>query len=256
MQVSGETNSLDLYSEARSWCNIPTTDTTTLPLATFVRSANFGLDRVISLILRATKNFDDNNNSGELLDVTTNLVSGTAKYAIGVTWLKMGRVRVKDENGNFITLPLVNRSDLTNDQLNASAGTPKRAYNLGNYTYLNPAPNYASTGGLERQYQRGASYLAYNATTTVPGFDSDFHIILALYGAKDYCEKNGMDKIAATLRVKIGNPPSEGIVGTGLENEIMERYASKDTNQKVGLRTTQEDYGQMGSISNRDGFNI
>ncbi len=80
-QISGETDNLDLYSEARSWCGIATSDTTTLPLATFVRSANFGLDRVISLILRADGKwqFDDNNNSGELLDITTDLVSGTQK---------------------------------------------------------------------------------------------------------------------------------------------------------------------------------
>ena len=256
MQISGEANNLDLYSEARDWSGIPLTDTTTLLLKTFVRSANFGLVRVISLILRAgRKEFDDNNNSGELLDVTENLVSGTAKYAIDVTWLKMGKVRIKNSAGDFVTLDEVERRDLTDAQLTAPDGDPKRFYNMGNFTYLNPGPNYASSGGLERQYQRGASYFAYDATTTVPGFDSDFHILIALYGARDYCEKNDLEKRAAKIRAKIGNPPSQGIVGSGLENELMERYASKDTNQKVGLRTTTEDYGQGGATQhNRDGF--
>jgi hypothetical protein len=259
MRVSGETNDLDLYSECLSWCGIDETDTTTLPLKTFVRSANFGLDRVISLILRAgRKEFDDNNNSGELLDVTENLVSGKAKYAIDVTWLKMGRVRIKDSSGNFVTLQEVDRRDLTDAELRADNGDPKKFYNLGNYSYLVPAPNYDSSGGLERQYQRGASYFAYDATTTVPGFDSDFHILIALYGARDYCEKNDLEKRAAKIRAKIGNPPSEGIVGSGLENELMERYTSKDIDEKVGLRTSIEDYGQdgSGSINPEKGFII
>lgn len=259
MQISGEAQNLDLYSEARDWCGIPTTDTTTLTLATFVRSANFGLDRVTSLILRSDgKEFDDNNASGELLDVTDSLVSGTAKYSIGVTWLKMGQVRIKDSAGNWVTLKEVDRKDLTDSQLTATDGDPKRYYNMGNYTYLNPAPNYASTNGIERQYQRGATYFAYDATTTVPGFDSDFHILIALYGARDYCEKNGLNSRAAAIRDKIGFPRVGGNAGAGLEMELQERYASKNVDQKIGLRTQNEDYGQdtglAGYNRNRDGF--
>lgn len=254
-QISGEENNLDLYSEARSWCGIPLTDTTTLTLATFVRSANFGLDRVISLILRSDgKDFDDNNNSGELLDVTENLVSGTSKYSIGLTWLKLGRVRIKDSEGEWVTLDPVTRHELTDAQLTADNGDPRRYYTLGNYIYLNPAPNYASTGGLEVQYQRGASYFAYDATTTVPGFDSDFHILLALYGARDYCQKNDMTQRANAILSRIGAPPSQGVAGFGLENELMERYSSKDTDQKVSLQVRGENYGQEYGVRNRDGF--
>lgn len=257
MQISGETNDLDLYSEARDWCGIPLTDTTTLLLKTFVRSANIGLDRAEALILRADgKQFDDNNQSGELFDVTESLVAGTAKYSIGITWLKMGKVRIKDSGGEWITLDEIDRKDLTDAQLTAPSGDPKFFYNLGNFTYLNPAPSYSSTNGLERQYQRGASYFAHDATTTVPGFDSDFHILIALYGARDYCEKNGLSQRAIAIRAKIGNPPSPGINGSGLENELIERYSSKNTNKKTTLTPPREDYGQGRGSSNRnrDGF--
>ena len=258
MQVSGETNNLDLYSEARDWCGIPTSDTTTLPLATFIRSANFGLDRVISLILRADGKwqFDDNNNSGELLDVSTDLVSGTQIYSIGVTWLKIKKIRIKDSAGDWVTLTPVDRRQLSDAQLTADAGDPKRYDKLGNYLYLYPKPNYASTGGLEVQYQRGASYFAYNATTTVPGFDSDFHILIALYGALDYCEKNDLHSRASAIRAKIGVPQTQAQAGFGLENELMERYSSKDADQKVSLRTRKENYGQLRGSSFEKGFNI
>lgn len=263
MQLSGETNNLDLYSEARDWCNIPTSDTTTLPLAVFVRSANFGLDRVISLILRSDGKwqFDDNNNSDELLDVTESLVANTQKYSIALTWLKIKKVRIKDRNGKWVTLTPVDRRQLTDAQLTEDAGDPKRYDKLGKYLYLHTTPDYASANGLEVQYQRGASYFTYNATATIPGFDSDFHILIALYGARDYCEKNGLDKRAAVIRAKIGSPPVDGKAGFGLENELMERYSSRDTDQKVGLRSRREDYGQFGnygqfrgSSNNPDGF--
>ena len=120
MQISGETNNLDLYSEARDWCGIPLTDTTTLPLSTFVRSANFGLDRVNVLVLRSDGKwqFDDTNNSAtELLDTTSSLVSGTEKYAIALTWLKIKRIRIKDSAGNWITLISIDRNVLSDSQI-------------------------------------------------------------------------------------------------------------------------------------------
>ena len=246
MVLSGETNKLDLYSEARSWSGIPLTDTTTLTLANFVRSANFGLDRVIALIMRADGKwqFDDANNSGEVLDVSTALVSGTQIYAIGITWLKIKQVRIKDTGGNWITLDSVDRRQLNDSQLTADAGDPKHYDKLGNYLYLHPKPNYDSAGGLEVQFQRGASYFVYNDTTKTPGFATQFHRLIALYGALDYCEINDLDKRASKVQNKI----------TSMEAELIEFYSARDTDQKVGLRTSREDYGQGGSTFNRDGF--
>src|SRR5437588_6566058 len=104
MQFSGETNGLDLYSDARYLCGLyETADTTYYPIKAFTRNANLGLDRAESLILKADgwRPFDDTNQTGELLDVTNNLVSGTQKTALSVTWLKIGRVRIKDSSGNW-----------------------------------------------------------------------------------------------------------------------------------------------------------
>ncbi len=247
MQLSGETNNLDLYSDARYWAGIGTSDTTTLPLATFVRSANFGLDRVIALIMRADGKwqFDDTNNSGELLDVSTSLVSGTQAYSIGLTWLKIKKVRIKDSAGNWVTLNPVDRRQLTDSQLRADAGDPKYYDKLGNYLYLHPKPNYASASGLEIQYQRGASYFAYNDTTKTPGFATQFHRLISLYGAKDYCSVNDLDKRVSKIQTEIDR----------MELELIEFYSVRDTDQKIGLRTQREDYGISGG-SFEKGFNI
>ena len=262
MQLSGENNNLDLYSDARYWCGIPLTDTTTLDLPTFVRSANFGLDRVISIILRADGKwqFDDSNNSGELLDITTDLVAGTQKYAILLIWLKIKKVRIKDSAGNFITLHPIDRDILTDNQLRADAGDPKRYDKLGNFLYFHPTPNHSATAGIEVQFQRGASFFLFDDTTKEPGFATDFHRLISLYGALDYCEINDLDRRAQKIRLKIGNPPMDGIPGSGMEGELAAHYARRDTDQKVGLRVRREDYGQFSDGStnvgrrNPDGF--
>src|SRR5437660_971981 len=127
MQFNSETNGLDLYSDARFLCGLDeTSDTTSYPIKAFTRNANLALDRVIALILRADNVwvFDDTNQSGELLDTTTALVSGTSKYALLITWLKIGRVRIKDSAGNWVTLQPTSRAELSDGILTQTSGKP------------------------------------------------------------------------------------------------------------------------------------
>lgn len=245
-QISGQTNNLDLYSDARKWCGIPTSDTTTYPLAEFVRDANFGLDRVISLIMRADGKwqFDDTNQTDAILSVA-DLVANQQDYAISIAFLKIKKLRIKDSSGNLITLKPIDRRQLTDQQLRKDAGDPKFYDKLGNSLYLHPKPSYASTEGLEIQFQRGASYFVYDDTTKAPGFATQFHRLISLYGAFDYCSSNDMESKAIKIQNKINL----------MEAELIEFYANRDEDQKIGLRVAKEDYGQLtGGISNPDGF--
>jgi hypothetical protein len=257
---NSETNGLDLYSDARFLCGLDeTTDTTSYPIKAFTRNANFGLDRVNALVLKADGGwiFDDTNQAGELLDVTNNLVSGTQKTALSVTWLKIARVRIKDSAGNWITLPEVKRNAQTDSQLTASSGTPSSYFHLGNYLYFDKAPNYASTGGLEVQFQRGPSYFIYTDTTKTPGFASQLHRLISLYGALDFCDINSMTDRANSLRLRIGTPPDllNNQPGSGMEKELVDFYSSRDTDAKVTLTPRREDYGgDLGYGGNAHGF--
>ena len=141
---------MDLYSDARFWCGIANTDTTTYPLADFTRNANFALDRVSSLIMK----WDDTNNT-DLPIATTSLVASQQDYGIAVGHLKVLKVRIKDQQGNWVSLDPINRRDLTDSQLTTTAGDPKRYDKVGNSLFLYPKPSYASSGGLEVQFQRG-----------------------------------------------------------------------------------------------------
>lgn len=240
MQFNSEANGLDLYSDCRYLCGLDeTADTTSYPIKAFTRNANIGLDRVVALILRADNlwMFDDSNQTGELLDISNNLVSGTNKYAMVVTWLKIGRVRIKDANGNWITLkPAQGRKELNDTMLTAPNGTPQYYYLMGGFLYFDKAPNYNSTGGLEVQFQRGASYFANTDTTKVPGFASHFHPLISMYAAIRYCKINGMTERVADIQSDIDK----------LEGELILHYAGRDTDAKISMKPIREDYGQLG----------
>lgn len=246
MQLLGETNDLDLYSDARKWCSIGLTDTTTLTLAEFVLSANFGLDRVISLIMKADGKwqFDDTNQTDSLIS-TSDLVANQQDYGIAITFLKIKKLRIKNSAGDWITLKPIDRRQASDSLLTRDAGDPKYYDKLGNSMFLYPKPDYASTGGIEIQSQRGASYFIVTDTTKVPGFATQFHRLISLYGALDYCEANELDRKAQKIQNKINL----------MEVELVEFYSSRDTDQKIGLRTKREDYGQIsGGVYNQDGF--
>ena len=200
------------------------------------RNSNFGLDKVVSLILRSdqTWQWDDLNNTDTPIG-TTALVSGQLDYSIATTHLKILKVRIKDSNGNWVSLKRVDRRDLTDAQLTASNGTPTSYDKFGNSIRLNPAPNYASSGGLELQVQRGASYFDDTTTDTKePGFASQFHRLVSLYASLDWLEVNGPEKREAKVRLRIKE----------MEEALVDFYNSRNPDEKQQFTLRREDYGE------------
>lgn len=237
-QFSGEANDLDLYSDALWLCGLATSDTTSYPLADFARNANFSLQKITAKIIRA-KNWQHNdfNNSTELIDQTIDLVSGTNKYAILIGWLRIGSpVRVKDSAGNWITIKHKPRSKMTDTELNAS-GTPKTYDKLGNYIYLFPTPNYTSSNSVEIPYQTGPTEIAYNATTTIPGFATPYQRLVSIGGAIDYCLINIPSRV-----------PKLQDMWDRMETDCLIHYETRDDDEQPSLSIERNDYGQLGLI--------
>ncbi len=233
MQFDGEANGLDLCTDIDFWAG---SDDTSYPVPAKARNANFALDRVTALIMRSDGRWkwDDDNQSGTPIIASTALVAGTADYTFAVTHLKILRVRVKDSGGNWITLTPVERRDISNSLLTASSGTPRHYDLLGDTITLLPAPNYSISNALEFQIQRGASYFTASATTTVPGFASQFHRLISLYAAFDYCDANELDARARKLEEHIAK----------MEAELVEFYSSRRADAQPRIRPRREDYGQ------------
>lgn len=232
-----------LYADALFWSGA-TSDTFPID-PDFTRSANFAVQRITAVIQKCdnTWKYNDSNSSTELIDSSTNLTT-TNKYAISLAWLKIGRVRVKDPDGNWITLKKVTREQLTDAQL-AEVGTPWAYYKLGKYIYLVGTPNYGATGGLEVQFQAGADLFTVADTTKEPGFAPQFHRLVSLLSALDWTDSNEMTKRSARILEKVGREPdpASGDAGSGMFRELVTFYTERDQDGVKSMSTRKEDYG-------------
>lgn len=249
MQFNSEASNNDLYSDCRDWCGIEETDTTTYPLTKFTRAANKGLDKAVTLIMKSDARWKwDDLNQTDLPIGTTDLVSGQIDYGLDTSHLKVRRVRIKDPSGTWITLDRVSRRERTDSQENATSGTPESYDLIGNSVYLDKQPNYSSTGGVEVQFQRGASYFVTTDTTKKPGIASQFHQLISLYPAEEYCAKNDMSKRLAAIQKAIEK----------MEADVQVFYSQRDEDEQPQITFKRNDYGESalgnGFAANDHGF--
>ncbi len=224
MQFNSGNNSI--ISDVRWWCRLPSDDTTLYPVADIRRNANMAMDRVSTLIMRSDNSWewDDFNNENGDGEATLPLSTGDLEanqedYALTLSHLKVIRVRVKDPNGNWLTLQPISRRELSDSQI-ASTGTPSGYDKLGNSIFLTPIPSYGSTEGLEIQYQRPAVYFDADSDAVEPGFAPQFHRLISLYAALDYCDIHLPDQ-AQKIRARI----------EALETELVDFYGDRDRDQ-------------------------
>ena len=235
MQFQSETNGLDLYSDCLYWCGIASTDTTSYPIKDFTRNANFAVDKVTSLIMRSDGRWKwDDSNNVDLPIATIPLVANQQDYPIAVTHLKIKKIRIKDSAGNWVSLTPVDRNELTDSQLTATAGDPKRYDKIGNSIFLYPAPSYSSVAGFEVQFQRAGNYFDYTDNTKEPGFASQFHRLISLYPASDYCSVNGLNTRLAIIANEI----------TKLTLELVEYYSSRSDDKRTSMSLSKDDFGE------------
>lgn len=250
MQYQSETNNLDLVSDIDYWAG---TDDNSYPIKAKTRNANFALDKAVALIMKSDQKWEwDDTNNTDLPIATTSLVANQEDYSLAITHLEIRKIRAKDSNGNWTSPEPVDRRDLTDSELNATAATPTRYFKIGNSVFLNPKPSYASSGGLEIQFQRTASYFAYTDTTKTPGFASQFHRLISLYAARDYCAVNSINNRLKVIDNEIQK----------MEADVIDFYSVRNRDEKQSLRTQKSDYGEIAlgtqgrSVYNQDGFNF
>lgn len=233
MQFNSEINNDDIVSDITFWTDADLSSG--YILADRTRSCNRALDVITAAILKADGLWqsDDTNNSGELFDISTTLVSGTSKYSIPITWLKISRIRVKGPDGVYITLTPKDRRKMEDFQINADAGSPKTYDRLGNYLYIYPKPNYGATAGIEVQFQRGPSYFIATDTTKAPGFAAHFHRLVPLMASLDYTEVNDLNSRSEKIRARIN----------AMMADLQIHYADRNTDEQAHMSLSKEDYG-------------
>lgn len=162
---------------------IGTISGSTADLKNFTAMCNNENRRIWATIFRATGNweYDDSNNS-DLPEATTDLVSGTAKYALPSTALTAQRIEVKDSAGLWIQLrPFTKQIIATGlDEFMDTAAIPEYYRLIGGTIELYPAPSYNSTNGLKVYFDRDSYDFSTSDTTRTPGFASPYHKLLPL----------------------------------------------------------------------------
>lgn len=233
-----------LYHLSLQWAR---SDDTNFTFDEFVRFLNVALNRLQAVIMRHDQDWkyrDRNAAPGSLIDATTDLVANQSAYPIALHWLKIARVRVKDEQGNYHTIHNVDRYDVADWQF----GNPciRGYYLLGNTLYLVGTPTYGYAAGIEVQYQQGATHFTPADAAKTVGFDPTFEEAAALMPALDYLDINGPEEQAVKVRTRIGTEPRQGAEGSGLLNALALSYQQRDdTPKRLSLRRNNRAIGTL-----------
>ena len=183
---------------------IRVTDTSQYPLTEFTRHANKWYKRADNWIWESDYvwKFDDKQNTSDLPICTGTLVDGQQDYAIPSAARRIDGIAVYDSDGNYHKLKVFDESQLNIDpsEFYEEDGMPKYYDVSANSIFLYPAPSADSvtlSKGLKIYLKRKITEFGITDTATEPGFDSNFHNILSLGCAYDYCISRVTDELSA-----------------------------------------------------------
>lgn len=219
----------DIKLDTRFLTNAPSTEYEDDDL---VRNANSHYDNVVTYIWRNQSGweFDDSNNV-TLPEATTDLKGGTNNYPLPTDARILRQVHVKNKEGNFVRL---RRVQLFDASATASAdGFPREFEVRGRSIILSPAPDSGSvtaTKGLKIFVSRSVTPLEND--TDEPGFDREFHRLLSIGAAIDWCIASDIPKKKQELERQWQE----------LMAKLIEFYANRDKTISYKLRPKLQDY--------------
>lgn len=138
----------------------------------------------------------DDTNLTTLPHLTTTLVDGQADYALPAGFLRVERLEVMDNNGDYHRLKPIDHTDIKGayTEFEDTNGLPKYYDLVGNSIILKPAPAAAditTTAGLRIHILREIDIFTTSDTTQQPGFPEPFHDILVYGPTYDYLIARG-----------------------------------------------------------------
>lgn len=163
-------------------------------LKAFTKNINAWYRRVNSWIWRRVSDWEyDDSNFTDLPIAVCDLVNAQQDYEIPSVAQKIDRVEVLDSSGDYTLLSPIDKSQITSDAMSEyleTSGLPEVYDLVGRSLMLYPKPSSSevtTTDGLKLYFSRDIQEFPVSATTTEPGFVSNFHRILSLGASLDYC---------------------------------------------------------------------
>lgn len=209
------------------------TDSVKFPISDKTRVINRWLERVVGRILEADGRWQwDDTNYTVYPIATTDLTAGQQDYVYNTKHVRITRMEIKDENGNWKWLEPIDQNDTryrSLTELGNQTGVPCYYDKLSQSVFLYPRPSYNSTGGLKVYYQRNADPFVVTDTTKEPGFAAIFHRLLALGPAYEYAIANNLNsQKIGLLKAEIAQ----------LEQDIKEFYSKRSKDEQLTLRVS------------------
>lgn len=196
MVYSDTTNDGGIVQEAR-W--LVGANATSYPIKDLTRNANRWMDRAVSLIIPASHSWQwDDSNQTDYPIATTDLVSGQQDYTLDTTHLRIERVEIKNESGDWERLTQIDKAQIKGslEEFHDTDGKPTYYDVTSNSVFLYPASDYSQSASLRVWFQRKGSYFTTTDTTKEPGFAEIFHRYIALGAAYDYALKFASSKVS------------------------------------------------------------
>lgn len=196
MQFNGDSNGNDLVTLSNDLCN---TTTLLYPLTEKARSANRGLSLVWSWILDSYNGWESDDSANTDFPIaTTTLTTGQADYDIPVDSQTIRSVDIYYNGGTMyqkvwpITEEEFTSKGISEGSIFTTTGTPLYYRPIGTSIKLYPTPSYTMAQGLRVTYDRGLNNFVPTDTTKTPGFMSQFHAVIAVIMALDFCVRYGL----------------------------------------------------------------
>lgn len=220
-----------LYHHALYLLGIPVTDTTTLSLDNFTRSANIWYRNVAYWIWKIQDQWEFDDSTWTTIPIaTTTLVANQQYYTLPTTALDVLRVEVMDVNGDYRLLTPIDNTMIkeATSEFFETAGMPQYYDLVGDSVVLYPKPSADSVTtvkGLKIYLQRDVNPFSTTDRTRQPGFYVSFHPVISYGAAYDFAFSNGLPDKANMLLTELGR----------FQNNIETHYAKrqKDFKKKI-----------------------
>jgi hypothetical protein len=152
------------------------------------RNLNVHYDIAVLNIWNAVSDWEFDEGIDYLPIATTNLVANQDNYELPTDAREIDRVEVKDQAGNYVRLTPIDHSAEDNI-LTTQTGLPQFYDVVGRSVMLYPVPDYAATDGLLIKMSKSVTQLVN--TTDEPKIEREFHRLLSLGAAMDWCMAKG-----------------------------------------------------------------
>lgn len=169
-----------------------------------VRNINRHYDNVVTLLWHNAEDWSfDDSQSTTLPFAYANLISGQGEYSLPTNARRIRRVEVQKKDGDWVLLKPISEEEIhvSLDEYMSTPGIPVKYTLIANSLFLFPPPDseqVTTASGLKVFMDRSVTPLS--ASGDEPGFPSEFHRILSLGAAQDYCIAYEMNTKEADLR--------------------------------------------------------